>query len=104
MPDLNELREWAKRPENGITATSDEALLSDPRVKNLIRQEIEHYSAEWKQFEKVMKFDLIAEDFTTQNGFLTPSLKLKRRNVLAKYADQIEALYKGGKSEARASA
>ena len=39
------------------------------------------------------KVALISEDFTTQNGMLTPSLKVKRRVVWGKYAPQIEALY-----------
>ncbi len=104
VPDMGELRDWAKKPENGVSATSDEALLADPKVKNLIRQEIEQYSSDWKQFEKVLKFDLIAEDFTAQNDMLTPSLKLKRRNVLAKYGEKLEALYAGGKGESRATA
>ncbi|MFI5299504.1 MAG: AMP-dependent synthetase/ligase [Polyangiales bacterium] len=104
VPDMVELREWAKKPENGISATSDDALMNDPKVKNLIRQELETYSNEFKQFEKVLKFELIADDFTTANDMLTPSMKLKRRNVLAKYGERIEKLYGGGKvGEARAS-
>lgn len=105
VPDMVELREWAKKPENGIGATSDDALLHDPKVKNLIRQELETYSGDFKQFEKVLKFELIAEDFTTANDMLTPSLKLKRRNVLAKFGDKIEQLYGAPRAshEARAS-
>ncbi|MGZ3417863.1 MAG: AMP-dependent synthetase/ligase [Polyangiales bacterium] len=105
VPDLSEVREWAKKPENGISATSDDALLADPKVRNLIRQELEQYSGDFKQFEKVLKFDLIKEDFTVQNNMLTASLKVKRRNVLAAYGDKIERLYGGGKpNEVRASA
>jgi long-chain acyl-CoA synthetase len=42
----------------------------------------------------VQDFALISEDFTADNGMLTPSLKLKRRNVLEKYGPMIDALYK----------
>ncbi len=101
VPDLVELKEWAKRPENGITDQSDDALLADPKVRNLIRQEIEQYSQEWKQFEKVLKFDLAKDDFTVNNGQLTASMKLKRREVLKVYGDKIEKLYGGGKTEVR---
>jgi long-chain acyl-CoA synthetase len=105
VPDLGEVREWAKKAENGISDTSDDALLADPKVRNLIRQELEHYSGDFKQFEKVLKFDLVKEDFTTQNNMMTASLKVKRRNVLAAYGDKIERLYGGGKpNEVRASA
>ena len=105
VPDMVELREWAKRPENGIAdANSDDALLADPKVKNLLRQELEQYSQDWKQFEKVLKFDLVKDDFTVANGQLTASLKLKRREVLKVYGDKIEKLYGGGKHEVRANA
>ncbi len=36
---------------------------------------------------------LIDEDFTTENGLLTPKMSLKRQNVTAKYASELEALY-----------
>jgi len=105
VPDMVELREWAKRPENGIGDTNDDALLADPKVKNLIRQEIEQYSQEWKQFEKVLKFDLVKDDFTVNNGQLTASMKLKRREVLKVYNDKVERLYGGSsKAEVRANA
>jgi long-chain acyl-CoA synthetase len=96
VPDMAELREWAKKPESGIKEMSDDALLNDPRVRNLIRQEIEAYANDFKQFEKPLKFDLIKEDFTTANDMLTPSMKLKRRNVLAAYGDRLEKLYGAG--------
>jgi long-chain acyl-CoA synthetase len=105
VPDLGELREWAKKPENAISNTSDDALLADPKVRNLIRQELESYSSDFKQFEKVLKFELIKEDFTVANGMLTPSLKLKRRNVMQQYGDNIERLYgAAAKTETRATA
>jgi long-chain acyl-CoA synthetase len=105
VPDMNELREWAKKPENAISATSDDALLADPKVKNLIRAELETYSSDFKQFEKILKFELIKDDFTVQNNMLTPSLKLKRRNVWQSHGDKIEKLYgASGTAETRASA
>ncbi len=104
VPDMTELREWAKKPENGIESLSDDSLLADPKVKNLIRAELEAYSGDFKQFEKVLKFELVKEDFTVGNGMLTPSMKLKRRNVWQVYGDKVEKLYGGGKTEVRATA
>ncbi len=43
--------------------------------------------------EKVKKFKLIKEEFTIKNGMLTPTLKLKRKNILEKYKDDLEKLY-----------
>ena len=43
--------------------------------------------------EKVKKFKLIKEDFTIENGMLTPTLKLKRKKILEKYKEDLEKLY-----------
>ena len=43
--------------------------------------------------EKVKKFKLIEEEFTIDNGMLTPTLKLKRKKILDKYKDDLEKLY-----------
>jgi long-chain acyl-CoA synthetase len=45
------------------------------------------------QFEKMKKFLLIPDDFTIANGFLTPTMKLRRRAIEDKYKREIECLY-----------
>ncbi|HEX7602668.1 MAG TPA: long-chain fatty acid--CoA ligase, partial [Polyangiaceae bacterium] len=84
------VRKWAE--SESVTLGTD--LTKDEKVRGLIASEIEHHSKDFKGFEKPKDFVLITEDFTTQNGMLTPTLKLKRRDVLAKYDNQIHALYK----------
>ena len=59
----------------------------------LLKQEIEKYGAAFKGFESIQDFALVAEDFTTDNGMLTPSLKLKRRKVVETFGPVIDALY-----------
>ena len=43
--------------------------------------------------EKVRKFKLIKDEFTIENGMLTPTLKLKRKKILEKYKEDLEKLY-----------
>ena len=43
--------------------------------------------------EKIKKFKLINEEFTIENGMLTPTLKLKRKKILEKYKEDLEKLY-----------
>ena len=43
--------------------------------------------------EKVKKFKLIREEFTIENGMLTPTLKLKRKKILERYKEDLEKLY-----------
>ena len=92
VPDMASLKQWSTR--HGIVTTSDEELLAHPRALALIQEEVDRYAAGWRGFERVHKVTLIAEDFTTQNGYLTPTLKLKRRVALQTYGARIEALYR----------
>ena len=91
VPDLEAVRTWAGR--EGVTLPAGPAAVEDPRVVALIRGEVDRYSADWKGFERIERFALAGEDFTTENGLLTPTLKLKRRVACQQYAPQIEALY-----------
>ena len=43
--------------------------------------------------ESIRRFRILASDFTEANGYLTPSLKVRRNVVIRDYADDIEALY-----------
>jgi len=43
--------------------------------------------------EKIKKFILISEEFTIENGLMTPTLKLKRKKIIEKYQQELEKLY-----------
>jgi long-chain acyl-CoA synthetase len=49
--------------------------------------------------ETLKKVGVVAEEWTVDNGELTPSMKLKRRVILEKYKDKIKDLYGGGGEE-----
>lgn len=91
VPDFESLRKFAS--DSGLAFTSNDDLVNKPEVQKLFRAEIEKYGADFKGFERPEKFVLATEDFTTENNMLTPSLKVKRRNVMAKYGDAIARLY-----------
>jgi long-chain acyl-CoA synthetase len=91
VPDMDAVKKWAG--ENGIAADGDEKLLENAKVKDMLQAEVDKASSQFKGFERIKKIALTAEDFTTQNDMLTPSLKVKRRVVWKKYGPQIEALY-----------
>ena len=90
VPDMTSLGPWCK--ENGV-AGEGEALLKDARVKKLLGDEIEKHSKDFKGYERVKDFVVLAESFSQQNDMLTPTLKLKRRNVLKRYEGELNALY-----------
>ena len=54
---------------------------------------LENLNKSLSSVEKVKKFKLINEEFTIENGMLTPTLKLKRKKILNKYKEDLEKLY-----------
>ncbi len=85
------LPDWAEK--NGLGGKSLAQLADEPAVRKAVDQDIRSLSEGFKNFEKIQNFALLHEEFTTENGMLTPTLKVKRRAVLEKYGDVIEKLY-----------
>jgi long-chain acyl-CoA synthetase len=61
--------------------------------KEKIKLVLENINKNLTQVEKVKKFVLIYEEFTINNGMLTPTLKLKRKEIIKNYKQQLENLY-----------
>ncbi len=93
VPDIEKLKGWAK--EKGLSVDPLPTLLTHPDVMALYRDEIAKLTQEIKGYERVRNFALIAEDFSVDNGLLTPKMSLKRRNVVQKYESTINGLYDG---------
>jgi long-chain acyl-CoA synthetase len=101
VPDMDTLKAWAS--EQGISGGAD-ALLTDPRAVAKVQSEVDKYGAEFKGFERVKRITLLGEDFTLDNGMLTPSLKVKRRVVLQRYQGALDALYAEAVAKDKAAA
>jgi long-chain acyl-CoA synthetase len=78
----------------GDAAADLAALAASPLLRQRVTAEIERLSVGWKGYEKIRAVALLSEDFTLEAGFLTPSLKLKRRAVLARFEARLEQLYR----------
>ncbi|MFD3590598.1 AMP-dependent synthetase/ligase [Streptomyces sp. NPDC058683] len=69
-------------------------LVRDDRLRAEVQKAVDHANAAVSRAESIRAFALVEGDFTEDNGLLTPSLKVKRHAVTARYADEIEALYR----------
>ena len=58
-----------------------------------IHNEIEKINKNLTKIEKIKKFIVINKQFTIENGFMTPTLKLKRYKIIQKYKNELEKLY-----------
>ena len=61
--------------------------------KKDIENFLENLNKNLSLVEKVKKFILIKQEFTIDNGMLTPTLKLRRKKILEKYKEELEKLY-----------
>ena len=70
-------------------------IVVDKKDKNdsTIRSIIENINKKLSIIEKIKKFKLIEEEFTIENGLMTPTLKLKRKKIIEKYKQDLENLY-----------
>ena len=60
----------------------------------IIQEEIEKINKELTKIEKIKKFLIINNQFSIENGFMTPTLKLKRFKIIQEYKKELEDLYK----------
>ncbi|MGP0017437.1 MAG: AMP-dependent synthetase/ligase [Candidatus Sulfotelmatobacter sp.] len=90
-PNFAALEEWAR--ENDLAFTSRAELVSDPKVQALYEGIVESINGNLARFEKLKRVLLVADEFTPDNGVLTPTMKLRRRVVEERYKKQIDELY-----------
>ena len=61
---------------------------------------IDRANAQLARYESVKKFVVLTDDFAVEGGELTPSLKVRRRVVMEKYAREIDRMYAAGEQAA----
>jgi long-chain acyl-CoA synthetase len=90
-PNFAALDDWAKK--HGIEAASRSGLVADSRVVALYGEIVSEVNRSLANFETLKRFRLVPDEWTQESGELTPSMKLKRRVITARYAEAIDALY-----------
>jgi long-chain acyl-CoA synthetase len=90
-PNFVHLEEWART--NGIPFSSRTELIANPRVQALYEGVVEEQNRNLARFEKLKRVILVPDEFTADNGALTPTLKLRRRVIEERYRKQIDELY-----------
>jgi len=84
---------WAKA--HGIEAGSLAELAEDPTVLAAVGEAVAAANERLARVQQVKRWRLLPVEWTAESEELTPTLKLKRRVVHAKYADDIDTLYVG---------
>lgn len=94
IPDFERLQ--AHLLKLGLKVSDDATMLEMEPVKKLIKAEVDAVNKKLPDFSKVKKFTILNAQFSVETGELTPSLKVKRRVIRERYADQIQSMSRGG--------
>ncbi len=78
--------------EHGIAGNTLDELLASEGVKALIQSVVDEKNTHFASFETIKKFRLL-EEFSIENGMLTPTLKVKRNVAMERFADLIDGMY-----------
>lgn len=89
--DSEMLPGWLKNRNLPVVSTHDAASL--PEVKAAIERAIEKANRRVSRAESIRRYRIVHTEFTVENDYLTPSLKLKRHKVLNDYSTEIEEVY-----------
>jgi len=82
---------WAA--QQGIEDTTLESLARDERVRAAVQQAVDAANEKLARVEQIKKFEIVAGDWLPGGDELTPTMKLKRKPIAAKYERAIDALY-----------
>ncbi len=91
VPSFPNLFDWCRK--NGITETSHEEVIRNPKVIDLYKELVESFNKFFNHVEQVKKFELLPNEWSVDTGEMTPKLSLKRKVVIEKYRDAIERIY-----------
>jgi long-chain acyl-CoA synthetase len=86
------VREWQKLHGIPVDKTNEE-LISNPKVKERIQEEIEILNKKFGSWEQIKRFELTPDTWSIAGGHLTPTMKLKRKIVMDKYIDLFHKIY-----------
>lgn len=91
QPDFEFLKSYCER--KGLEFGSPEKIVQNQRIKERIMQDIEAINKNFGKWEQVKKIELSDHQWSIDGGELTPTLKLKRRVVLALHQEHYERIY-----------
>ncbi|WP_018479916.1 AMP-dependent synthetase/ligase [Pontibacter roseus] len=91
VPSFLGLQDWCQH--KGIKYTSDAEMIKNPEILDKYKREVEKANEGLAQYETIKKFRLIPNMWTVETGELTPTLKVKRKNITANYQKEIDSMF-----------
>jgi long-chain acyl-CoA synthetase len=89
--DPDALDRWGRARD--LTATGYGALAADPAVHDYVRSCVEELNARLNRWETIKDFRILDHDLSVETDELTPSMKVRRKVVEARYGDLLDSMY-----------
>ncbi|MFZ5947564.1 MAG: AMP-dependent synthetase/ligase [Stygiobacter sp.] len=91
VPEFDFIKKWCEK--KSVKDYIVKGISQNDAIKERIWKEIQHYNKRFSHIEQIKKFELVDKDWTVDTGELTPTLKLKRREIMKNYKHLIEKIY-----------
>jgi long-chain acyl-CoA synthetase len=91
-PHFPQLEEWARA--NHVSFSSRQQLIAHPKVKPLYEGIVADVNRGLARYETLKRVLLVAEEFSANDGTLTPTFKLCRKAIEERYRNEIDELYR----------
>ncbi len=91
VPNVDYLKGWCA--DKGIAVDNLEEIVSHPAVLEAVQAEVEEINEQLAQYEKIKKFKLLPVVWGIDSGELTPTLKLKRKNIMERHREALAEMF-----------
>ena len=91
VPNFDNIEKYARYKKIDFLNHCD--LVNHPRVLDLVRRRIDKLQAELPSYNRIKRFTLINRDFTAEDGEVTPTLKVRRKEVSGNFQQVLEGMY-----------
>ncbi len=92
QPDFEFVKQWAQR--KGLNLGSNEEIANSKEVNDRIKEEVEGINKKFGHYEQIKRFEITPEAWSVDGGEMTPTLKLKRKQIKEKYQDLYDKIYR----------
>ena len=91
--DPDALAQWSRA--RGLASTDYAALVADPAVHDYVRTCVDELNARLNRWETIKDFRILDHDLSVEADELTPSMKVKRKVIEARYGTLLDSMYAG---------
>jgi long-chain acyl-CoA synthetase len=93
VPGFAYAKEWAVKKGIDLGDGSNRSIAENAQVRERIQSDVNEFNKGFGNWEQIKKFELLDHEFSIDGGELTPTLKLKRKIILAKYQHEYKRIY-----------